>query len=210
MTKIQKRFQRKRAKQRETETRNNAKLDSRFRGNDKRSGNDKGRGNDKRRENDKGATFGKMFRVVSRPSFASFRASSCKEDDGFVALTSVIIINAFIVILFVGMFFSATEQIERADDREFSTRALGLANSCAEVALNELKNDLAYTGDETVTVGAYSCDILELDSTDMAKVIKTVGIVNGYTKRVQIEVDTFAHPYLEIIDWRVVSTFSEI
>jgi hypothetical protein len=48
MTKTQTRFQRKRAKQPETETRNNAKLDSRFRGNDKRSGNDKGRGNDKR------------------------------------------------------------------------------------------------------------------------------------------------------------------
>ncbi|MEA2092694.1 MAG: hypothetical protein U9P61_01855 [Patescibacteria group bacterium] len=201
MTKIQ-RFQRKRAKQRKTETRNYAKLDSRFRGNDKGDRNDKG-------ANDKGATFGK-FCVVSRSSFASFRASSHREDDGFVALTSVIIINAFIVVLFIGMFFSATEQIERADDREFSTRALGLANSCAEVALNELKNDLAYTGNEIVTVGAYSCNILELDGTDMAKVIKTTGAVNGYTKRVQIEVDTFAHPYLEIIDWRVVSEFADM
>ncbi len=138
------------------------------------------------------------------------RASSRRKDTGFVALTSVIIINAFIVILFIGMFFSATEQMERADDREFSTRALGLANSCAEVALNELKNDLAYNGGETVTVGAYSCDILELYSTDMAKVIKTTGEVNGYKKRVQIEVDVFAYPYLEIIDWRIVSEFSSI
>jgi hypothetical protein len=136
--------------------------------------------------------------------------SNVKSQDGFIALTSVIIISAFFSILFIGMFFSATEQIERADDREFSVRALGLANSCAEQALNNLKNDLSYEGDETVTVGAYTCDILALDSTDMTKVIKTTGAVHGYTKRVQIEVDLIAHPYLEIIDWRIVSEFSGI
>ena len=133
-----------------------------------------------------------------------------KSQNGFIALTSVIIVSAFVVVLFIGMFFSSTEQIERVDDREFSTRALGLANSCAEEALNKLKNDLGYNGNEVINVGTYTCDIMEFDSTDMTKVIKTKGEVNGYVKRVQIEVSVLDHPYLDIIDWRIVSDFSSI
>lgn len=132
------------------------------------------------------------------------------NEDGFIALTSVIIISAFIIILFIGMFFSAVEQIERVDSREFSLLALGLANSCAEEALNKLKNDLDYYVGESVTIGDYSCDILELDRTDTTRVIKARASVNGYTKRVQIEVNIYEYPLLEIMDWRMVSDFSDV
>lgn len=133
-----------------------------------------------------------------------------KDNSGFIALTSVIIISSFFVVIFAGMFFSAISQIEKADDRGFATKALSLANSCAEEALNNLKNSLAYEGDETISIGDYTCSILEIDATDDSRVIKVEGEVGGYVKRVQLDVDVFDHPYLVIMDWRIVPFFSNL
>ncbi len=130
--------------------------------------------------------------------------------NGFIALASVIIMSGFFLIIFVSMFFSATSQIERARDGEFLVRALGLANSCVEEALNELKHDLGYKGEEIINIGENTCEVMNIEGTDMAKIIKSQGSVGGYTKRVQVEVDIFDHPYMEIIDWRVVSEFSDL
>jgi hypothetical protein len=133
-----------------------------------------------------------------------------KDKDGFIALTSVIIINAFLLVIFIGMFFSAAEQIERADSREFSITALGLANSCVEEALNEIKNNIDYSGSETINIGTDDCQIMSVDKTDTTRVVKALGSSNDYTKRVQVEVNIYNHPYLEIIDWRVVSDFDTL
>lgn len=133
-----------------------------------------------------------------------------KNNSGFIALTSVIFISAFFVIIFAGMFFSAVSQIERADNREFASRALSLANSCAEESLNKLKNSLGYEGDDTITVGSETCEVLEMDITDTARVIKSKGEVGGHIKRVQVDVDVHNHPYIEIMDWRTVPFFSNL
>ncbi len=140
---------------------------------------------------------------------ASFRR---KDEGGFIALTSVIIINAFFVVIFIGMFFSAAEQIERADSREFSTMALSLANSCAEEALYKIKNDIDYSGNEPINIGTEEdCQIMSVDQTDTVRIVKALGEEsNGYTKRIQVEVNINNHPYLEIMDWRAVSDFDTL
>lgn len=133
-----------------------------------------------------------------------------KKESGFIALTSITIMSAFFIILFVGMFFSATEEMERTDDREDSLKALGAANSCAELALHKLKEDAAYNGNESYTIEDYQCSILDLDAEGYMRVIKAEGEASGKKKRMQVEVDLEFHPELEIMDWREVSNFTEL
>ncbi len=153
----------------------------------KRKGNDVGGGNDK-----KSIIF--MFH----------------NQNGFIALTSIIIMSAFFVVMFTGMFISAASRIERIDEKEFAVKALGLANSCVEVALDNLKNNYEYEGDESMSIGGGSCEILEFDSTYSVRVVKAEGSFRGHVKRMQVEVNIYDHPYLEIMDWRVVSSFSHL
>lgn len=130
-------------------------------------------------------------------------------NNGFIAITAIILLSAFFIVLFVGMFFSAAEEMERTVDKEKIMIALSLANSCAEEALNRLKNDINYDGEESINIGKYQCDILELESTEYMKTIKTEGEADGYLKRIQIEVSIQNYPELEIIDWQEVSDFTD-
>ena len=131
-----------------------------------------------------------------------------ETQEGFIALISVSIISAFFIILFIGIFFSATEGMERALDREKSVKALSFSNSCAEIALNELRKDSSYATGTVEIIQDETCEIKDVESYGLyGKVIKTEAEVFGQTKRIQIEVDIENHPSLEIINWREVSDF---
>jgi hypothetical protein len=133
-----------------------------------------------------------------------------KKEEGFIALTSVSLLSGFFIILFMGMFFSATEGVERVLDREKSVKALSLANSCAEIALNELWKDVNYIGGEMKAISGDLCEIKDVQYFGIYGVaIKTEAGVDGQYKKIQVEIDTENWPLLEIIDWREVSLFSE-
>jgi hypothetical protein len=130
------------------------------------------------------------------------------KNSGFIALTSVIIMSGFFVIIFIGMFFSAVEEAGRTGGRENSVKAVILANSCVEEALSSLRNSLSYAGNEDINIGDEFCTLLVMDGTETMKVIKAVGASDNYTKKMQVEVDILNHPSLRILDWREVSEFS--
>ncbi len=131
-----------------------------------------------------------------------------KKDKGFIALTSVTIMSGFFVLLFAGMFFVAVEEMERVDSREGSVKALSLANSCAEHALEKLRQHVAYNGNESKDIGDDTCQILAVDGTEQMRIIKTVGETGGHTKKIQVEIGAWNHPLLVVLDWREVSDFT--
>jgi hypothetical protein len=133
-----------------------------------------------------------------------------KKEQGFIALTSVSLLSIFFVILFVGMFFSATEAVERVLDRERSVKALSLANGCAEIALNELWKNSDYSGGQVKAIEGDVCEIKSMEYFGIhGKAIKTEAEVSGQYKKIQIEVDVESWPLLNIIAWREISEFSD-
>ncbi len=131
-------------------------------------------------------------------------------EDGFIALTSVSLLSAFFILLFVGMFFSATESVERILDKERSVKALSLANSCAEIALNELWKNDEYGGGEMKSIHGEVCEIKDMEYFGIhGKVVKTEAEIDGQYKKIQIEINAENWPALDIIAWREVSEFSD-
>ena len=123
-----------------------------------------------------------------------------KSQDGFLALTSVLILSGFFVILFVGMFFSATEELEKVSAEGNSIRALSLASSCTEIALNELKNSTGYNGDEIRQVEGDDCEIEPIEEEEgNIVIIITKGEFAEQTKRIETIADLSDHPEIEII-----------
>ncbi len=133
---------------------------------------------------------------------------SKKKNKGFIALTSVSLMSAFFVILFIGIFFASTEGVERSLDREKGLEALSLANTCAELALNKIKDNLYYGGDEAFSVRGSICYVEAVDIYGThGRLIKARAEVDGNVKKIQVEVDASRWAALDIVAWREVSEF---
>ena len=132
-----------------------------------------------------------------------------KNEKGFMALVSVTLITASFIILFLGMFFYATEESARTLDRERSMIAYSLANSCAEIGLQELKDDFYYIG-ETVTIDGEECTVSVENYGFYGKTLTAEGSVFDHERKIQVAVNTENWPTMEIVDWQDVSEFNFI
>ncbi len=78
---------------------------------------------------------------------------------GFIALISVIIISAVLLIVATTLSFSGFFGRFSVLEHEFKKKSFSLAEACAEQARLKLFIDNEYSGNETVNVGTDSCQI---------------------------------------------------
>jgi len=138
----------------------------------------------------------------------NYKLSAIGQNKGFIALTSVVIISAVIVLLMVGIFRGSVGEMWRGAAKERGEQAFSLANLCMEIALNELReNPDTYTGGgifEDFEEG--ECEILpvvrngDIIITTKGKA-EIEGRITTYTRRIEAEVSVTASG-LEINSWK--------
>lgn len=126
-----------------------------------------------------------------------------RNEKGYVLVVSVMIIG----LMLIGLAVAATRALvsERAStiviEREDDARAL--AEGCADAALLELRNDVNYAGNETISVGGFACTIRPILTSPTR--IQVEATVSGQPYRLQVELAS-TDP-LEIAKWERVTTF---
>lgn len=81
------------------------------------------------------------------------------------------------------------------------------SESCAEEALLQLRNDLSYSGDESLYFSQGSCYIRPVATTTEGDYeIETEGVVDNYQKKLRILVGTTS-PSFKIKTWQFVADF---
>lgn len=130
-----------------------------------------------------------------------------KNKHGFIALTSILIIGSLVLLISIGLSARSISETKIALSQQLSNRALALADACAEYALNELKADLNYPGNESIIIdGSDSCDILPIETSGSDKIVKTRSIISGYAKKIRITVSQTS-PEILISSWIEVPDF---
>lgn len=82
-----------------------------------------------------------------------------------------------------------------------------LANACAEEALMKLKNDLNYSGNETLGFDNGNCTIEPLEGIGSEnRIIKTSGTAYNQVRKIRIEINRVS-PDTEIKSWQEVTSF---
>jgi hypothetical protein len=128
---------------------------------------------------------------------------------GFIALTSVVIISAVIVLLMLGIFRSSIGEMWRGGLKERGEKAFSLANLCMEIALNELRNDPdGYGGVETFVFGESECKILAVEREDgivmkTESIAEITGRIPTYTRKIQVNVFTTGS-FIAIESWQEI------
>lgn len=133
--------------------------------------------------------------------------SDNNRNSGFIAIISVIILSAVILLVSIGVSLRSISAGDSASGGEFSSRALALAEACAEHASLRLANNLSYAGNENIIVeGSDSCTVLPTEGTgNINRVIKAEAMVRGYKRRIRVDIAQ-VRPYA-LVSWREVSHF---
>lgn len=129
-----------------------------------------------------------------------------KNNNGYIALFSTIILIAIFLLLFVGMFLLSTGGMLRVSNHENSFIAEAWVNTCAEEALNMLRNDPSYNVNDIVFgESSDGCEIAEGTSYGGDfYTFKSIGRYSGHTKTVQIDLEikeTMSTRELEVFGW---------
>ena len=118
-----------------------------------------------------------------------------KNEKGYIALISAIITSLVLLGLSAELSSSSFALRFSSLDSEYKRESLGLAESCANIALLKLAQDPAYVpavGGENVSVGGGSCTIAEVNGLDTEKTIDARANFKGAFSSVRIRANLLA------------------
>ncbi|KKU15342.1 hypothetical protein A3A20_01655 [Candidatus Wolfebacteria bacterium RIFCSPLOWO2_01_FULL_45_19] len=125
-----------------------------------------------------------------------------RENKGYIAITSAIIIMALILTVAGVVSFSSYFNRSGSLGASLKERSRAFAEACADHALLKLALDDSYGGNEAVFVTpSESCEILQIETAGSQKTIKTTAVVEKTTTN--IKVITSVQP-LTVISWEEV------
>jgi len=130
-----------------------------------------------------------------------------RDQEGYIALISVIIISALTILIASSSNLLSISEADMGLQENQTWEVFYLTTACAEDALMKLKDDLNYGGNETLTFENGVCTILPVEGSDNTdRVIKVSGVAYNQVRKIEIEVNTI-NPVMEINSWQQVVNF---
>lgn len=124
-----------------------------------------------------------------------------KKSEGFVSVIVIALLAVFSIMFLFGSSFIGIESKKSSDDFFKKDKAKYLAFACTQDALLKLKTNASYAGNETISVGSDSCQILAVQNLGgEQRVVKTQSTVEIYTKKIQVDVSALT-PAMAISSW---------
>lgn len=121
---------------------------------------------------------------------------------GFSTLFVVIILGSIALSLAVSISTSSLWSVQSSILTKQENKARSVANACAEVALEAMKQNNSYTGSDTVSLGGENCDYTVTNTGGNSREISVVAVVDNVTRKLEITTDSF-NP-LNINSWKEI------
>ena len=126
-----------------------------------------------------------------------------ETSSGFIALMTVLIIFAIALLIGLSVSLLSIGEATMGLEKTQSSQAYFLANLCAEQALMKLKENIDYSGGETIEIGGGNCQILPIEGN---WTIKTIANFQNQIKKIKIIISK-VNPQMVISSWQEVSEF---
>ena len=125
---------------------------------------------------------------------------------GFIALFSILVLGALLLIVVIGASTRSIEETQTSIANDASSKALAMANLCAELALLKIQSTLNPIS-EDISVDGNTCTIVAyLGSGNTNRIIQTQSKVLVYTRKVVVSVSQVS-PVLTVTSWKEVADF---
>lgn len=126
--------------------------------------------------------------------------------NGYITLISVLVAGALILLITTTLLITGITFSKNGLALENSNQAKALADACAEEALQQIRDSVAYSGGATLNIGNGSCNYTVLSIGGQSRNIQSVGTVNGYVRKVEINIDKI-NPQINVTSWQDVDIF---
>lgn len=111
------------------------------------------------------------------------------KKQGYVSIVTMVILMLIVLTVTISVITVQIDSNLSYRTNTDSAKARANADSCAEVAINKLKESTAYTGNETLTTDHGTCQIVSITgSGNTNRVINVKGDFNTVTRKVQISI----------------------
>jgi len=128
-----------------------------------------------------------------------------KNQKGYMALTSVIIMFAILVALVLTLSLSGFFNRSNVLDVYSKERSLALAEGCAEETLLRLADDLNYAGGETIAISeGFNCEIMPVLLFGDYREVRTSAEVGEAITMILVRVDK---DDLTLVSWEELDEF---
>lgn len=124
-----------------------------------------------------------------------------KNKKGIAALLTVIIVGASTLAMVIGATFLGSTSMDAGGIYIKGGAALAAAEGCAREGLRRLKIDPGYNADNMILpIGDKYC-IINIDSNGSESVISTVGVSEGYYKRIRVLARISGETHIKVLEW---------
>ncbi len=118
---------------------------------------------------------------------------------GFSTLIIVIVLGSMAVALSIWASTGGFLSLRDADALKNLISAQALANSCAEIALETIREDDLYTGTDEFALNGGTCEFTVSDLGDDGRQISVIAAVSGEIREIEIQTESF-NP-ISIVSW---------
>jgi hypothetical protein len=136
----------------------------------------------------------------------NMNALSLQKNSGYITLLSVLISSAIAVSITISIVLLGLASSRNSFSVEQSNQAKALADSCAEEALQEIRDSDSYSGSSSLSLGQGTCSYTVTSGSGENKNIEAYGTVGTIVRKVEIDLNQL-NPTLEATSWQDVEDF---
>ena len=129
-----------------------------------------------------------------------------KKQWGYVTLISVLVVGAVGVAITLSLILLGIGASRTSFAYEQSNQAKGLANVCAEEAMQQIRDSTPFIGSNTLTVGAGTCNYTVTSQGPQNRTIDALGTVGVIVRKVRIIINRI-NPTIQVVSWQEIADF---
>lgn len=131
-----------------------------------------------------------------------------QKRQGYIFLISVLFVSAMVISAIGSFTMISIGSLQNGLTFQSSAQAMENANTCAEVGLMKLFLDNGYTGNESLSLGDGTCEILQPGGYGNSnRTLCVEGMMGSNTRRMEVVVSTLL-PSIAVYSWQEVSTIT--
>lgn len=128
-----------------------------------------------------------------------------QNQQGYVALLSVLVLGAVATAVAIALLVVGADSQREALVTQQSIQARGLVDACAEEALQQIHDNAAFTGTNTISLGQGVCSYTVANTGPSTRTITANSNVGGVVRKVAVYV-TIGSSTISVTSWQEVSS----